>query len=70
MGRHRNPVNSNCLPAIRQFIPDLLQVGIPHVADVKDEAVLVVGDAFADVLEEALFVLPSLLGHLRQMDDF
>lgn len=48
---------------------DILQVTVAHVVDAKDEAVLVVGNGIADVLEELLLVLAGLLGDLREVED-
>ena len=40
-------------PTIRQLRPHILEVGIPHILNRKDEAVGVFGDAFLDVGVEA-----------------
>lgn len=57
------------LPAVVQVVSNLLQVAVAHVVDVEDEAVLELGDAFSDVLEELLLLLARLLGHLGKVED-
>lgn len=44
-------------------------MGVAHVVDAEDEAVLVLGDGIANVLEELFLVLAGLLVHLRHVDD-
>lgn len=39
------------LPAVRHLLSHFLQVCVAHVVNAKDEAVLVLRDAFSDILE-------------------
>lgn len=59
----------NNAPAVGKLAADILQVVITHVVDAEDEAVLVLGDGIADVLEELVLLLTSLLGDLREVVD-
>lgn len=42
-------------------MPDTLEVAVAHAIDVKDEAVLVLGDTVANILEELVLLLFSFL---------
>lgn len=58
------------IPAvIPQLFPDFLNVGVAHVLDAEDKDVLVLGDGFANGLEEVLLVFPRLLGDLGHVHD-
>jgi hypothetical protein len=39
-------------PAITQLVAHILQIGIPHIVNGKDEAVLVLIEAFSDIGEK------------------
>ena len=56
-------------PAVGQLPAHVLEVVVAHVVDAKDEAVLVLRDALADVGKELVLVLAGLLGHLGQVED-
>lgn len=53
------------VPAIREFSSHIFEVVIPHIVDIEDEALLVLGDAIPYVLEQLLLLLAGLLGDLR-----
>ena len=57
------------LPTVVELMPDILQVVVPHVVDAEDEAVLVLRDSGADVLEKLVLLLAALLAHLREVED-
>ena len=58
------------LPAIGQLGPDVLEVGVPHVADAEDVDVCVPGDAFLHVGVELPAQFFALLGRLGQVHHF
>lgn len=60
-------IDNNNIPAVVQLLSDILQVVVAHVIDAEDEAVLVVGDAFSDVLKELLLLFAVLLGDLGEV---
>ena len=47
---------------------DVLEVVIAHVINGEDEAVLVLGDGSADVLEKLVLLLAGLFGDLGHVD--
>lgn len=49
--RERERDRERKIPAIRQFLSHILQVCVAHVVDAEDEAMLVLRDAFSDILE-------------------
>lgn len=55
-------------PAVGQLPANVFEVVVAHVVDAKDEAVLVLRDALADVGEELVLVLAGLLGHLGEVE--
>lgn len=55
--------------AVGKFATDILQVVVTHVVDAENEAVLVLGNGIADVLEELVLLLTSLLGDLGEVVD-
>lgn len=55
------------LPGIGQLTPDLLHVGVAHVVEAQDEAVLELWDGLFDVLKKLVLLLARLLGHLREV---
>lgn len=67
MGKAKGNAKDN-IPAVVQLLSDVLQVVVAHVIDAEDEAVLVLGDAFSDVLEELLLLLAVLLGDLGEVE--
>jgi hypothetical protein len=68
-GLRRGKGDGGWLPAILELVADVLEIGVAHVVDGKDEAILVFGDAFANVLKELLLLLARLLGHLGEVED-
>ena len=57
------------IPAIGELVTVVLEVAVAHVVDTKDEAMLILRDALAYVLEKLLLLLACLLGHLREVVD-
>lgn len=57
------------VPAVGKLAAHVLEVVVAHVVDAKDDAVLVLGDAIADVLEELVLLLAALFRDLRQVED-
>lgn len=55
--------------AVGEVAADVLEVVVAHVVDAEDEAVLVLGDGIADILEELVLLLARLLGNLREVVD-
>jgi hypothetical protein len=51
-------------------MPHTLEMHIPTILNRKDKAVLELSHGLAHVLKLLLLVVPTLLGHLRQVDDF
>lgn len=47
----------------------ILEIAVAHVVNAKDEAVLVLGNGIADVLEELVLLIASLFADLREVDD-
>lgn len=66
--REKQDRQEDNIPAVVQLLSDILQVVVAHVIDAEDEAVLVVGDGFPDVLEELLLLLAVLLGDLGEVE--
>lgn len=57
----RAALRRQCLPRVGQLCADLLEVGVAHVLDGEDEAVLVLIDRLLDVGEELEGSLLALL---------
>lgn len=61
------------LPTVGQLMTDLLEVAVSHVVDAEDEAVLVLGNGIANILEEPVLILTGLLvdlGHVERLGAF
>lgn len=56
-------------PAIAERRPDVLEVGVAHIRDGEDDAVLVLVDAGADQAEQPDRVLFALFFRLREVHD-
>jgi hypothetical protein len=67
--RDQREVGRGELPAIRKLTTNVLEVVVSHVVNAKDEAVLVLGDRVADILEELVLVLARLLVDLGEVND-
>lgn len=57
------------VPAVGELPAHLLEVVVAHVVDIEDNAVLVLGNLVANVLEELILLLTGLLGDLGEVDD-
>ena len=57
----RAALRRQCLPRVGQLCADLLEVGVAHVLDGEDEAILVLIDRLLDVGEELESSLLALL---------
>jgi hypothetical protein len=58
------------IPTIGELLPNNLEVVVAHVVDFKDNDMLVLGNGFADVGEELIFVVAGLLcdlGHVNNL---
>ncbi len=56
-------------PAVTQFIPYILQIGVPHIIDGEDVAILVLIETFPHIGKELDCELLALLVDLGQVDD-
>lgn len=57
------------VPAVGELPAHLLEVVVAHVIHIEDNAVLVLGNLIANVLEELILLLTGLLGDLGEVDN-
>lgn len=65
----RAALRRQCLPRVGQLRADLLEVGVAHVLDGKDETVLILIDGLLNIGEKLEGSLLALLVHLSEVHD-
>lgn len=64
-----HPLFGNNVPAVGELAAHILEVVVAHVVHIEDNAVLVLGDLLANVLEQLVLLLAGLFGDLGEVED-